>query len=147
MDQNVVPPSVHAWNSITVPVATFPPIPLAPSGTQVTLCLKYIDCKLMTFCKFLLSLYSLILRLHHKLPSLSTLHLFLGELLVQAFSLPFLLSVHHLVMVLEHLFTPQIFLEMGMVLLIFLNGQKRLRILFFLVNMHYPLNLMCKSSS
>lgn len=41
MDQNVVAPSVHAWNSMTVPVATFPPIPLAPSGTQVTLCLKY----------------------------------------------------------------------------------------------------------
>ncbi|XP_020576924.1 uncharacterized protein LOC110022372 [Phalaenopsis equestris] len=34
MDQNVVGASVHAWNSTTVPVATFPPIPLAPSGTQ-----------------------------------------------------------------------------------------------------------------
>lgn len=131
MDQNAVAASVHAWNSMTVPVATFPPIPLAPSGTQVTHCFFLsTDCKLMTFCKFLLSLYSLILRLHLKLPSLSTLHLFLGELLVQASNLLFLLSVHHLVLVLGHLFTPQIFLEMGMALLILLNGQKRLRVLF-----------------
>lgn len=41
MDQNVVAPSVHSWN-MNVPVATFPPIPLAPSGAQVILCfLKY----------------------------------------------------------------------------------------------------------
>lgn len=36
IDQNLVATSVHAWNSTTVPVAAFPPIPLAPSGTQVT---------------------------------------------------------------------------------------------------------------
>ncbi|PKU61186.1 uncharacterized protein LOC110113971 isoform X1 [Dendrobium catenatum] len=34
IDQNIVATSVHAWNSTTVPVASFPPIPLAPSGTQ-----------------------------------------------------------------------------------------------------------------
>lgn len=38
MDQNIVAPSVHSWNSMNVPVATFPPIPLAPSGAQVILC-------------------------------------------------------------------------------------------------------------
>lgn len=38
MDQNVGAPSVHSWNSMNVPVATFPPIPLAPSGAQVILC-------------------------------------------------------------------------------------------------------------
>lgn len=35
MDQNVVATSVHAWNSTTVPVSSFPPIPLTSSGTQV----------------------------------------------------------------------------------------------------------------